>query len=398
MSPRERRVLVATCTASLGSFYTMAVLGFALPQIQRGLAIPDGAVGGLLAVVRLGTLLSVALAVSADRRGRRRLLLVAVAGCALANLATACAPTGATLACLQLVARCFLSAQMLLAGVVVSEELAADQRGRALGILTAVGGLGGAVALLAFALVDRLPFGWRSLFVIGAFGALGLPWLARSLSETARFAAQAGHDGSPGTPLADIVRRHRRRLLATAGVVAPVALILEPASMLVSKHLQDDLAWSPARVGLLIGICGIATPLGNVVLGAVSDRLGRRPVTIATSVLLSVAAATFYGGDTLPAVAAGLGLLFLSIGGIMVLHTALVNELFATSLRSTASGLREAIATVGASAGLWLLGHGASVGWLLLATPISPIVLLLLPETAGRELEETADDADQPGG
>jgi hypothetical protein len=56
--------------------------------------------------------------------------------------------------------------------------------------------------------------------------------------------------------------------------------------------------------------------------------------------------------------------------------------------------------------GLWLLSllygatgsHSASVSWLLLATPISPIILLFLPETARRELEEiAADEADQLG-
>ncbi len=300
------------------------------------------------------------------------------------------------LAWLQLAARCFLSAQILLAGVVVSEELAADHRGRGLGVLTAVGGLGGAVALLAFALVDRLPHGWRSLFVLGGFGALSLPWLARSLAETGRFAAQADHDGPAWASLVDIVRRHGRRLAAMAGVVAPVALILEPASILVSKHLQDDVGCSPGRVGLLMAVCGIATPLGNVVLGAASDRFGRRPVTILTSVLLSVAVALFYDGSGPVALALGLALLFLGIGGIMVLHTALVNELFPTALRSTAAGLREAVATVGAASGFWLLSHGASVSWLLLATPISPIILLFLPETARRELEEIASgEADQ---
>lgn len=396
MSAHERRVLVATCLASLGSFYTMAVLGFALPQIQRGLAIPDDAVGGLLAFLRLGTLLSVGLAAFADRRGRRRLLMVSVAGCALANLATAFAGSGATFAWLQLAARCFLSAQILLAGVVVSEELAADHRGRGLGVLTAVGGLGGAVALLAFVLVDHLPFGWRSLFVIGAFGVLGLPALAWSLGETGRFVAQASRDGAAWEPLVDIVRLHWLRLAAMAAVVAPVALIMEPASMMMSKHLQDGVGLSPARVGLLMGVCGIGTPLGNVVLGAASDRFGRKPVTILTSLLLSAAVALFYGAAGLPALAAGLALLFVSIGGIMVLHTALVNELFPTALRSTASGLREAVATLGASLGLWLLSHGASVDWLLLATPISPLVLLFLPETARRELEEIErDEADQ---
>ena len=395
MSTHERRVLAATCLGSLGSFYTMAVTGFALPQIQRGLAIPEGDVGSLLALLRLGTLFSLVLAVAADRRGRRRLLLVSVAGCALCNLATAFAWSGAALAWLQLAARCFLSAQILLAGVVVSEELAAAHRGRGLGLLSAVGGLGGAVALGAFAFVDRLPGGWRSLFVIGSFGLLCLPTLGRSLQETGRFAEQ-GADGPAWAPLVDIVRRHGRRLAAVAGIVAPVALILEPASILVSKHLQDDIGCSPGRVGLLMAVCGTATPIGNILLGAASDRHGRKPVTILVSLLLSVAVTLFYDGSGFLVLTIGLALLFLCVGGIMVLHTALVNELFPTALRSTASGVRDAVTTLGAAAGLWVLSllHGAtgshveSLSWLLLATPISPIILLFVPETARRELEE----------
>jgi putative MFS transporter len=405
LSGHDRRVLGATCVASLGSFYTMAVTGFALPQIQRGLAIPENELGSLFALLRFGTLFSLALAVAADRRGRRQLLIASVAGCGLCNVATAFAPSGPVLAWLQMGARCFLGGQTLLAGVVVSEELAAEHRGWGLGLLSAVGGMGGAVALLAFAFVDRLPYGWRALFVVGGFGLLSLPWLWRSLNETRRFSDQVadtatGSSGPAWEPLRDLVRGHGWRLAAMVGVIAPVALVLEPGSVLVSKHLQDDLGYSPAGVSLLMGVCGIATPLGNLVSGTASDRFGRKPVTIVMSLVLSVAIALFYDGTGPVALTIGLALLFSAIGGIMVLHTALATELFPTRFRSTAAGLREAVATLGASSGLWILGllygatgsHGASMTWMLLVTPISPLVLLFLPETARRELEEIAPD------
>ena len=184
------------------------------------------------------------------------------------------------------------------------------------------------------------------------------------------------------------------------GVVAPVALISEPASMFVSKHLQDGLGYSPGGVGLLMGICGIATPLGNMVSGTTSDRFGRKPVTIVVSLLLSLAVALFYNSAGTIAPALGLALLFLNIGAVMVLHTALANELFPTALRSTAAGIREVAGTFGASSGLGILSllysatgsHAESITWLLILTPIAPIVLLLVPETARRELEEIAPD------
>jgi MFS family permease len=409
MSSHERRVLAATCISSLGSFYTMAMTGFALPQIQRGLSIPEDEVGSLFALLRFGTLFSLALAVFADRVGRRRLLIASVAGCALCNLATAFAQSGLALAWWQLGARCFLGGQILLAGVVVSEELSAENRGWGLGLLSAVGGLGGGLTLLVYAFVDQLPYGWRFLFIVGSFGLLCVPWLWSSLKETRRFSEHQSRvdvgpaAGPAGQPLRDIVRRHGWRLAAMMGFIAPVALILEPGSVFVSKHLQGDLGYSPGGVGLLMAVCGIATPLGNMLSGTISDRLGRKPLTILMSLLLSVAVALFYNGTGTLAVALGLALLFLSLGSIMVLHTALATELFPTAFRSTAAGVREAVGTVGASMGLWILSllyvatgsHAVSITWVLLLTPISPFILLFIPETARRELEEIAPDSEQ---
>ena len=62
--------------------------------------------------------------------------------------------------------------------------------------------------------------------------------------------------------------------------------------------------------------------------------------------------------------------------------------------------MREAVGTVGASLGLAILtllyaatgSHSASITWVLLLTPVSPLILLFIPETAGRELEEIAPD------
>ena len=56
------------------------VTAFALPQIQRGLAISEDDVASLFALLRIGSLFSIVLAVLADRMGRRRLLIASVAG------------------------------------------------------------------------------------------------------------------------------------------------------------------------------------------------------------------------------------------------------------------------------------------------------------------------------
>ena len=408
MTRHERGVLIATCLSSLGSFYTMAMTGFALPQIQKGLSIPEDEVGTLFALLRFGALFSVVIGVLADRLGRRRLLIAAVVGCAICNIATAFVQTGMQLAALQFLSRLFLGAQVLLAAVVVSEELSAENRGWGIGVLTAVGGMGGALTLLAYSFVDHLPYGWRSLFVLGGFGLLVVPWLWRSLSETRRFAEQSAAEGeqarlgSAWRVIGELARLHAGRLLAVVGVILPVAIILEPATVFITKHLHDELGYSPGQVGLMLALCGIATPLGNVLAGALTDRFGRRPGTIFVSLLLSGAAALFYGSRELVYVAPGLALLMASVGGLQVLHMALATELFPTAFRSTASGVREAINTFGASMGLVTLSalydatgsHPTSIIWILALTPIAPIILLFVPETAGRELEDISTEGE----
>jgi putative MFS transporter len=281
ITDHERSVLVATCLSSLGSWYGLAVTAFALPQIQRGLTIPEDEVGSLFALLRFGAFFSIVLAVLADRVGRRLLLIISVAGCALCSIATAFVQSGLALALMQMGLRLFVGAQVLLSLVVVAEELSAENRGWGLGVLSAVGGLGGGLTLLAFSFVDYLPYGWRSLFIIGGFGLFCVPWLWRSLKETRRFTdhqsqtEERATDGPVWGPLRDIARDHGWRLAALIGVVAPVSIILEPAITFVSKHLQDELGCTPGQVGLMIATCGAATPLGSYFAGTVSDRLGR---------------------------------------------------------------------------------------------------------------------------
>ncbi|MCH2185375.1 MFS transporter [Myxococcota bacterium] len=409
LSKHERSVLAATCLSSLGSFYSMAVAAFALPQIQSGLAIPEEEVGELFALIRVGAVFSLFLGVLADRLGRRRLLIASVAGCALFNIATAFAQEGWVLAWLQLGSRFFMAGQILLAGVVVSEELKAENRGLGLGLLSAIGGLGGALTLLVYAFVDDLPYGWRSLFVVGGFGLLWVPWLLGSLSETRRFTAHhadsqaasrsdSAEAGPPDLSMGEGFAEYRWRFLALVAIVLPVWIIAEPGSFFVSKHLQDGLDFSPGGVSLMIGLCGAATPLGNLLSGVLSDRFGRKPATIGVCLMLSVAIGLFYNANGTVVLGLGLGLIFLGIGSLMVLQAALATELFPTGLRSSASGVREAFATIGAAAGLYGLGalygvtqsHPDSITWLLVLTPIAPIALLFVPETAGRNLEDIA--------
>jgi predicted MFS family arabinose efflux permease len=236
---------------------------------------------------------------------------------------------------------------------------------------------------------------------------LWIAWLRRRIPETRRFEdareARRGETGLAATlrPLRDLVRLYPRRMLALCAAIAPSALVTITAAGFVSKYLQDAQGWKPGQVTLLYAVAGFLVFVSTVASGSLADRLGRRRVMAGALLLNTVGIAGFYhttGGWIVAS-----WVLMMACGvGVDVLFGALGSELFPTSYRSTASGVRSAVGTVAGSAGLWLEGwifpmagsHAQAITWMLGLAWIAPVVvLLLLPETARRELEEIAPAA-----
>jgi putative MFS transporter len=406
LTPHQWHLLGVVGAANLFANYGLAVLGLALPQIQAGLHVAESEVGSLTAIVRLGFIPALILTALADQIGRRRLLLVAIVGFTLTTFLTAFTQTAAQFAALQFLSRIFIAAESILAIVVIAEEFDADIRGWGIGMLGALGTLGHGVAAIVFSLVNLLPFGWRALYVVGVLPLLLLGWFRRSLGETRRFELHRdAHRGDAGLgatlqPFRNLVRMYPGRMIALCAALVPMAFILETAMIFVSKSLQEVHGYSPASVAALFLTVGIFAPVGNVVAGALADRVGRKRVIIVAIVLNSLSIALFYNtrGFWVPLV---WGLMLLTLTMVLVLFAALGSELFPTSYRSTASGVRALVATLGAALGLWVEGllypivgsHAAAITWMLVLTPIAPlIVAFFLPETANQELEDIAPE------
>lgn len=406
LTDRQWRVLLALGVANAVDNYDGALLGLALPQIQAGLGVADDGIGRLLAVVRLGVLPAVALTVLADRLGRRRLLLITILGFTLSTFATALATDPTSFMAIQFVARAFIAAENMLAIVVIAEEFDARNRGWGIGILGAMGGFGYAIASIMFSLVDRLPFGWRALYALGVVPLLLVAWFRRSLDETARFSAQRAARGAGESwadvlrPLRNLVRMYPGRMLALGAAIVPFAFVTETAMFFASKFLQDQHGYAPHDVAVMYLTVGILGLVGNIAAGALGDHLGRKRVLSAGMLANGVAALGFYNLDGW-LVPLCWGIMVMTVTMTLVLFAALGSELFPTSYRSTASGARAVIATFGAATGLTLQGvlfgvsgsHAAAITTMLVLVPLAPLVIMLfLPETANRELEEVSPE------
>jgi MFS family permease len=166
------------------------------------------------------------------------------------------------------------------------------------------------------------------------------------------------------------------------------------------KYLLDEHQWSPGMVASLFVLGGGLGIFGAAFAGRLSDRVGRRPMTVVFGVAVLSLAVAFFNLSGWIIAPLWVVMIFALIG-----HDALFSsygaELFPTSYRSTASGARSVAATLGGAVGLatesalyGVLGsHWSAVTVLLAIAFLAPlIVALAFPETASRSLEEIAPE------
>src|SRR5262249_33574555 len=154
--------------AALFAGYDVNIYGLATPQIQATLHIAENQVAPTLAYFRIAAVFALLLAASADLVGRRRLLLFTIFGQAIFTLLTGFAAHYLEFVAAQFFTRVFGYAEEMLLFVVVAEEITAKARGWANTTLIAFYFVGAGLAAAVFGAITILPYGWRSLYVIGA--------------------------------------------------------------------------------------------------------------------------------------------------------------------------------------------------------------------------------------
>jgi AAHS family 4-hydroxybenzoate transporter-like MFS transporter len=410
LSPEHLRLLGVLTFVLFCENYDIGVLGNALPQLAASFGLGKAEVGDFTGRVILGALPAFLVVPLADRIGRRRLLLFSVVCMSVGSMLTATSQSATQFVLFQFWTRTFLISAAVLSVVIVTEEFPAEHRGWGIGMLSGVAAIGFGVGALLYGFVNRLPLGWRALYLAGIVPLLVFPWLRRGVSETRRFNRARGAAlavegvGSALTgafhPITALVRQYPRRALAISLIGGLSSLGINVSFLLISEFLQTMRGWTPgafAGMSIVFGAFGI---IGNPAAGRLADRYGRRSVILAALLVFPLFTAAFYAGPPSIVALPWTVMVFLNMAS-SVMQRALMTELFPTASRGAAGGLLSMVTALGTVAGSFLyaramewLGNDQSlvIPLLSLATVVAAAGVFLVPETARRELEQISDE------
>jgi len=350
-------------------------------------------------VIGIGSVAAFAVVRLADRWGRRPLLMITIAGYTLFTFLTGFSPGVITFAVFQALGRVFLIGEWALSAVVAAEEFPAPRRGFAIGVIQGCSALGSITCAAVTPLLLRGSYGWRTVYLVGVIPLVLLAFARRGLKETERFTALQGSGERPPS-LWEILRtRHRQRVLLMAMVWGLTYMCTQSAVFFWKEFAVGERGLTDARVGLAIAVASLLSLPAVFAAGKLFDAWGRKPsaTLIYTLLALSVIAAYRLHGYWL--LVAALTLAIFCNGSVLALLNTFTTELFPTERRGEAFAWANnllgrisyviAPILVGAAAGSfgWSLAVSATVVFPLMGLAL---ILMRLPETNRRELEETA--------
>jgi putative MFS transporter len=399
-------------TATFFEGYDSAISGVVLSELARDFHAGTGELSWVVLIVGSGAFVSLFVTALGDRIGRRPLLIGTTLGYALFTGLTATASSAWVFVVYQFLARAFLVGELGVALTMVAEEFPPERRGRAVALLTAFGGFGLVVVALLYPVFGRSALGWRGLYLVGVIPLLLVGLLRFKLRETGAW-LEARREGvvPERVPFRDVLAGpHRGELILVGAAAFLIHFAMLGASYWFPFFAQRERGFTSGDISVFLAV-GFPLGIGGYfAAGWLSDRLGRRRTGVAFMLAGVVFGVALYQlTDRTEMFVCLVGSVFFGLGITPILG-AVITELFPTEIRATAVALaRSLFGTLGATIGPFVAGQladkshgivgslGDGVSLVILAYLPAAVLLLRLPETAGRDLVHLDHPQDRSG-
>ncbi|MDY3128196.1 MAG: MFS transporter [Corynebacterium sp.] len=392
----KKAVFAAALGYGLDGF-DLLILSFALSGIMATFNIEKTQAGWLTTITLFGAVLGGLLfGVLSDRFGRVKTLTWSVVVFALFTGLCALAWDFWSLAAFRFIAGIGIGGEFGIGMTLAAEAVAAHKRARATSWVAVGFQVGVLCAALASAPIINT-WGWRGLFVVGAFPAIIAAFFRHGVAEPTKF-VDAKADG-------DLEKKNSMSQLFRDGRTSRITIVLIIMATIQNFGYFGIIAWLPnylsneLNLGLNKGAVWTAVTVtgmmvGIILFGQLCDRIGRRysfwiyQIGAAVSVLiysqLTDPNLLLIGGFVMGAFANGM------LGGL----GALMAEHYPTEARATAQNV---IFNIGRGFGGFapvVIAYLATNGGFAYALGLLPIIYVIqfiavstLPERKGKELE-----------
>jgi MFS family permease len=390
------RALIAAVSGYAMDGFDLLILGFMLNLISADLGLTSSQAGSLVTWTLTGGVVGgVGFGILSDYLGRVRVLTYTILLFALFTGLCALATGYGDLLVYRFVAGIGLGGEFGIGMALAIEAWPADQRGR----VSSYVGMGWQLGVLAAAVVTPLllpHIGWRGMFVVGLFPAVGSFVIRKAIGESELF-VRTHATKKREFPIKTLFRdntttKHSIGVIILCSVqnFGYYGLIVwMPAylSKMFGYTLTKSAIWTGSSIlGMLAGIW---------IFGQLADRIGRKPTFIGYQVGALVMVFAYSTLSTPNALLIGGIFMGMFVNGMMGGYGALMAELYPTHARSTAQNVLWSIGR--AVGGFGPLAIGALATHYSFGTAIALLAsiyildllatLFLIPELRGVELE-----------
>ena len=234
-----------------------------------------------------------------DRIGRRAAMIASVWLMCLGSITIALCPgyavIGIAAPIVLVLARIFqgisMGGEYGTSATYMSEMAGRDNRGFWSGIFYATL-MGGQLLSLCLLLIlnqvltqaEMQAWGWRIPFFIGGALALAVFWFRQGMDETPSFKARTGEKATTW----GLLIKHPRQSLLVMGLTAGGTLGYYTFGTYIQKFLANTSGFSKDQASQITAIALLVFMIAQPIMGALSDRVGRRPLLIAFGIVGSL--------------------------------------------------------------------------------------------------------------
>ena len=297
----------------------------------------------------------------ADRHGRRAALTLSITVMATGSLIIACTPGFETigvwapiiLVVARLIQGLSLGGEYGTSATYLSEMASSGRRGfySSFQYVTLIAGqlvaLGVQIVLQQILNdSDMKSWGWRIPFVLGAIFALTVLWLRRTMDESEQF-TQLSQESSAQAGTIRILLQHPKAVMTVVGLTLGGTVAFYTYTTYMQKFMVNTVGINKETVSWINFFALLAFVVLQPVAGALSDRIGRRPLLLGFGILgtlLTVPLFMLMQGMKNPVGA----FLLMMVGLVIVSGYTSINaivkaELFPTEIRALGVGLPYAL-------------------------------------------------------